>query len=176
MADLLLGCGSSRIRRVNIGNRNWSDLTTCDFNTDHRPDVVHDLRLTPYPWGDDAFDEVHCYETLEHLGAQGDAPAFFAQCSEIWRILRPGGLFCGTCPSWKSMWAWGDPSHSRVITSGTLIFLDQNVYAEQVGKTTISDFRNIYRADFERVHVQEDDKTLVFVLRAVKPSRWKAPA
>ena len=172
--ELLIGSGSSRDRRVAIDNRReWACLTTLDQNEDHHPDVVHDLEELPYPFPDDTFDEVHAYEILEHIGQQGDFRTFFAQFSEIWRILKPGGFLAATCPSYRSMWAWGDPSHRRVITSGSLVFLDQGEYVKQIGKTAMSDFRFCYRADFEVVSVQEDAQNLVFVIRAIKPSRLR---
>lgn len=171
--DLLLGCGSSREMRVAVnGRREWSDLVTLDNNPAHEPDVVHDLECFPYPFPDDTFDSIHAYEVLEHLGQQGDYRAFFEQFSELWRILKPGGFLVGTCPSWKSMWAWGDPSHRRVLTSGTLVFLDQEQYRLQVGRTPMSDFRHIYRADFLPCWAHEDDATFAFIIQAVKPSRW----
>lgn len=170
--DLLLGCGSNHERRVAVnGRRSWNELVTLDHNDDHSPDVVHDLEQVPYPFVSDLFDEVHAYEVLEHLGRQGDWRSFFAQFSELWRILKPGGFLVATCPSWRSPWAWGDPSHTRVITAGTLVFLSQAEYAKQVGRTPMSDFRFCYAADFQPVHVHEDDEQLVFVLQAVKPAR-----
>lgn len=172
--ELLLGCGSARDKRIALpGQQKWDHLVTCDFNSDHNPDVVHDLEALPWPWPDDTFQEIHAYELLEHIGTQGDWRTFFSQFSEIYRILKPGGVFCATCPSYKSMWAWGDPSHRRVIASGTLAFLDQEQYTLQVGKTVMSDFRFTYRADFKRILVKEDDDALVFAIQAVKPSRWR---
>lgn len=114
------------------------------------------------------FDEIHAYEVLEHIGAQGDYKTFFAQFTELYRVLKPGGLFYATCPSWCSPWAWGDPSHTRVITAGTLAFLSQAEYTRQVGITPMSDFRNVYLADFQTVFVHEDSDTLMFVLKAIK--------
>lgn len=144
---------------------------TLDHNADHQPDVVHDLEQLPYPFEDETFDEVHAYEVLEHLGRQGDWRTFFAQFAELYRILKPGGFLAATCPSYRSMWAWGDPSHTRVITSGTLAFLDQDEYARQVGRTPMSDFRFIWKGDLETLWVEEDHEALRFVLQAVKPSR-----
>lgn len=117
---------------------------------------------------DDWYDEIHAYEVLEHIGAQGDYRLFFAQFSEFWRILKPGGFFFATCPAWHSAWAWGDPSHTRVITAGTLAFLSQDQYTRQVGVTPMSDFRHIYTADFEPVVVNESGESLIFALRAKK--------
>src|SRR5262245_29516061 len=140
--ELLLGCGSDRRRRLVVdGREGWSRLVALDYNRDHRPDVVADLDKTPWPFADEAFDEIHAYEVLEHLGQQGDARSFFAHFGEVYRMLKPGGYLAATCPSWQSSWAWGDPSHRRVITGGSLVFLDQTEYQRQVGKTPMSDFR-----------------------------------
>jgi len=176
--ELLIGCGSTRERRLAVnGRREWTDLKTLDNNADHRPDYLHNLNHIPYPFESDTFEEVHGYEILEHLGRQGDYLSFFTQFSELWRILKPGGFLAATCPSYRSMWAWGDPSHTRVLTSGTLVFLDQEQYALQVGRTPMSDFRFCYKADFKAVWVKEDADTFCFVLQAVKPARLDmAPA
>jgi hypothetical protein len=162
--------------------RPWQALTTLDINPAHNPDILCDLRTVPFInacwndcdqpptlFADNYLDEIHAYEVLEHIGHQGYPETFFAQFTEFHRILRPNGLLCATCPSWLSMWAWGDPSHTRVITSGSLVFLSQRQYQKQVGKTAMSDFRDIYTADFEPLFIHEDNNTLAFVLRAIKP-------
>src|SRR5512143_115023 len=171
--ELLIGCGSARDKRVGLGESAqldpWQNLVTCDINADHDPDVVCDLEQFPWPWPDDAFDEVHAYEVLEHIsGQQGDAVAFFRTFSEVWRILKPGGVLCGTVPSPGTPWVWADPSHRRAIFPATLVFLSQAEYEAQVGKTPMSDFRYLYKADFVPVHLEVHDETFSFILRAVK--------
>ena len=155
--ELLLGCGSSRVKQLSYGGRaEWSALTTLDHNADHAPDVVHDLESFPLPFADDTFDECHAYCVLEHLGRQGDWRFFFAQWSDFWRVLKPGGVFCGIVPHPSSPWAWGDPSHTRVIPPQSIAFLDQAQYTEQVGRTAMSDFRVCYKADFTPKYVDVD--------------------
>lgn len=188
--SLLLGCGSSRMRHFRLPGDpqnplDWGgELVTLDNNRDHNPDVVYDLEdigfvkargmMPGMPFDDNDFDRIDAYEVLEHVGRQGDYHTLFRQFTEFWRILKPGGHFCATTPSYRSPWAWGDPSHTRVFTSGTLVFLNQEEYKRQVGKTAMSDFRHVYRADFDIVSVDETDDHLRFVLQAVKPSRWAA--
>lgn len=191
--ELLIGCGSRRIKDRRLptwkeiergqsmtGARlgtEFENLVTLDINPAHAPDIVFNLCLLGIDsmpcihdqrCPDNTYDEIHAYEVLEHIGRQGDAQTFFYQFTEFHRILKPGGLFYATCPAWFSQWAWGDPSHTRVITAGTLAFLSQKEYAKQVGKTPMSDFRDIYKADFDVVVADESTETLCFVLRAVK--------
>jgi hypothetical protein len=77
----------------------------------------------------------------------------------------------GTCPSRHSPWAWGDPSHKRLIQPENFVFLVQPEYARQVGKTPMSDFRYVYQADFDCLKMSDDNVVFSFILKAVKPSR-----
>lgn len=198
--NLLMGCGHKRDKRLEpllFGGtlstteaakqwrmpREWQgELDTLDYESPCNPSIVWDLNVTPWcrpgpltgkpvAIPDDYYAEVHAYEVLEHLGQQGDYRAFFETFSEVWRLLRPGGFLCATVPARRSMWAWGDPGHTRVIYPCHLIFLDQSSYTDQLGRTTMTDYRRTYRADFETVHSHDNGETHQFVLRAVKPSR-----
>jgi SAM-dependent methyltransferase len=151
----------------------WDHLVTLDINADHNPDVVHDLNVTPYPFAESIFDEIHAYEVMEHLGRQGEYSGFFDQWSEMWRILKPGGVFVGTSPALKSNWLWGDPGHTRVVSQECLVFLSQEQYQMQVGKTPMTDYRFCYKADFEPLHIKTEADTFVYVMQAIKPSRIK---
>jgi SAM-dependent methyltransferase len=166
--ELLLGAGRSR--RKLIGNP-WTELVTLDINPDHKPDVVWDLTKRPLPFAEGIFDEIHAYEVLEHLGQQGDWRAFFDEFSEWWRILKPGGLLCGTSPAPRSNWAWGDPGHTRIISPECFTYLSQVEYTNQVGVSPMTDYRFVYKADFNPEMMDMDDEAFVYVLRAIKPSR-----
>lgn len=167
--ELLLGCGKHRAKRISVdGHREWDGLTTLDMNLDHKPDVLWDLESLPYPFKDNEFDEIHAYEVLEHLGSQGDYRSFFAQFSELWRILKPGGMLMATVPAIHSPWLWGDPGHRRAITAGMLQFLSQKQYERQMGHTAMTDYRFCYKADFEVVDQERDGNSYAFVLKAIK--------
>ena len=176
MRELLIGCGSRRVKQVEVNGRvGWDDLTTLDADPSCGPDVRWDLTEFPFPFAGDSFDEIHAYDVLEHTGSQGDYRFFFAQFSDFWRLLKPNGLFCAIVPSLTSPWAWGDPSHTRCLPPTCLMYLDQAAYAENIGKSPMSDFRGIYRGDFTTEFTKLDELNFVFVLRAVKPSRWVSP-
>lgn len=169
--ELLIGCGNRREKVLfEPGREKFEGLVTLDHSPDCRPDVVWDLEKLPLPFEDNRFNEIHAVEVLEHVGAQGDYRFFFDQWTDFWRILKPDGMFFGTVPKPTSVWAWGDPSHKRVIPKESFIFLDQTQYA-QVGKTPMSDFRSIYKADFQIVHLHEGPELLEFALKAIKPAR-----
>ena len=168
MKELLLGCGSRTKKSLSVTKDNeFHNVTRLDNNKDHNPDVLWDLTKHPLPFIDNEFDEIHMYEVLEHLANQGDYKFFFSEFSEYWRILKPGGYFIASVPSMTSPWLWGEPSHRRVINSETLVFLNQDEY-KQVGKTAMSDFRSIYKADFKKVYQKESENTFYFILEARK--------
>lgn len=167
--ELLIGCGLNRDKKIGIeGYPNWQNLTTLDSNGQHNPDDIWDLEKLPLPYEDNTFDEIHAYDVLEHTGQQGDWKFFFNQFTDLWRISKPNGLIMIIVPSVKSVWAWGDPSHKRVLPSENFIFLSQKEYAEQVGKTPMSDFRFYYKADFEILSLHTDNDTTRIILKTIK--------
>jgi SAM-dependent methyltransferase len=180
----------------------WRDLVTLDVNVSCAPDIVLNLDTHPDIWqyirkignpkalyweplplapaeafrvASNYFDEVHAYEVLEHLGQQGDYAKFFENFSGIWRVLKPGGMLVATVPSRFSPWFWGDPGHRRAILPETLDFLNQPFYEAVVGKSPSSDYRDIYRADFDVTYRFDNRAHHTFILTAVKPSRLLQP-
>ena len=176
MSELLLGCGNRRAKQLSRddnpkdegGNPVWNGLVTLDHDPNCNPDFLHDLEKFPYPFEDNALDEIHAYHVLEHMGAQGDWRFFFDQFTELWRIAKPGALFFGVVPDLDSRWVWGDPSHTRVVSHESLIFLDQRNYAA-VGMSTMSDFRHYYKASWEIQNYKIEGDEFLFVMKAAKP-------
>lgn len=171
MRELVLGAGSRPqriLKQPGDDDEFGPDVVRLDINPDHKPDVVWNLNRRPLPFADNEFDRIHAYEILEHIGHQGDYIGFFEEFSEYWRILKPDGFLLGTVPAWNSKGALGDPSHVRVINDMTLAFLSQEEYQRQVGKTPMSDFRYIYKADFRCAHIEYKDFSMFFALQAVK--------
>jgi SAM-dependent methyltransferase len=170
--QLLLGCGRSRKKKLALtGREAWDGLVTVDINPDVGADVVHDLRDLPLPFADNSASEIHLYDVLEHTRQQGDWLGFFAEFTEFWRILRPGGHLFATTPMWNREWAWGDPGHSRVIQPETLTFLSQRLYAARLDgeiESNCTDYRHWWKGDFEAVHAHDHGTVFSFVLQAIK--------
>lgn len=171
--ELLAGCGHRREKIITTPDHpTWEDLTTLDINPDCKPDVVYNLAAySRMPFENNLFDELHFYEVLEHLHPQGAYGDFFNEFTEYWRILKPGGFLCASVPTYNGLWAWGDPGHRRVINEGTLVFLSQAAYAQHCGNGPMSDYRYLYKADFEKVWSETREESFFFVLRAIKPGR-----
>lgn len=163
--ELLIGAGSAREKRLRCpgGSDGWTHLVTLDHEASHHPDVVANLDQS-LPFAADTFDEIHGYHILEHLGRQGDAASWFRLWDELARISKVGAYFFGLVPSWKSIWAWGDPSHTRIVNEGTITFLDRACYG-QVGSTTMSDFRSSYKSDWRVVDYSYAGEEFQFVLQ-----------
>ena len=168
--ELLIGCGNDREKKVFFEAipKGWTELVTLDMDPVVKPDVVHDLNDLPLPFDDDMFDEIHAYEVLEHTGRQGDWRFFFNQFYEFWRILKPGGYLVGTVPAWDSVWAFGDPGHTRVIPPESLIYLSQREYEVQVGTNAMTDYRAYWEGDFDLIGKSETGDTFAFAIQAVK--------
>lgn len=142
--ELLVGAGAKREKHLcRPGHKEWDGLVTLDMNEAHAPDYVWDLNNRPLPFADDTFDEIHAYEVLEHLGQQGDWRGYFAEWSEWWRILKPGGQIFATSPMWNSMWAC----------------------------TAMTDYRFVYKADFNMTFLEQQGECFSYGMQAIKPSR-----
>ena len=172
MQELIIGCGKKRDKKILSSNDNYEyeNPTTLDINPDVKPDIIHDMEIIPLPFDDYEFEEIHAYSILEHIGQQGDYRFFFNQFTDFWRILKPDGKFYAIVPSYDSVWAWGDPSHKRMINPGTLVFLSQDEYKKQIdnGNTAMTDFRYIYKADFKVIYCEQVGGNLHFILKAIK--------
>ena len=170
---LLLGAGNKRHLTLSHKSTHGQpvDVHSLDIDPNCKPDTCWDLNQLPLPFGDEEFDELHAYEVLEHVGRQGDWLSFFREFSEYWRILKPDGFLYASVPRHDNIWAWSDPGHTRIISPGTLSFLSQKQYARDVGKTTMTDYRNWYKADFEVFYAANVEASFCFGIKAIKETK-----
>jgi len=86
--------------------------------------VQANLSLSPIPFESDTFDSISAFDFIEHVPRQvvidGDiALPFIRLMNEIWRVLKPGGLFYAVTPAYPSPAAFQDPTHVNIITIKT---------------------------------------------------------
>jgi SAM-dependent methyltransferase len=80
--------------------------------------------LENLPFGNATFDSVSCYDFLEHipriaLDAQGARFPFLIFMDEVYRVLKPGGVFYAITPYFPRHEAFVDPTHVNFITADT---------------------------------------------------------
>lgn len=157
---LLLGCGDVLTKRIKFpastdpeyphqgspeADFSKGEVTTVDMSPRINADIKADLNILPYDWAaDEAYDEIHAYEILEHTGSQGDAEFFFGQFNEFWRMLKPNGFMMISVPMWDVEIAFGVPDHKRVMPAGLFGFLTKEYY-ENVGKPGFGDYRHLLK-------------------------------
>jgi len=119
-----LGCGA---KPRNPYRRD--QLCGVDIAPGNGGDVVWrraNVALEPIPFEADHFDSVSAYDFLEHVPrvlplADGSALRFpFVELmNEVWRVLKPGGLFYASTPCVPHPTAFQDPTHVNFITDRT---------------------------------------------------------
>lgn len=114
--------------RLNLGcalnhEPGWTNL---DINPAVKPDVVADLEAPPLPLADESFDFILGSHVFEHVRN------FVPLVSDLWRILRPGGLLVSVTPYYMSEIAVAEPLHIRYFSEVTWPMMCRSAH-ESVG-------------------------------------------
>ena len=105
---------------VGCGKRKIPGSIGIDMNPEADADVIHDLNSFPYPFADNAFDEVNCDSILEHLDD------VFKVMEEIHRITTGGGIVRIKVPYYTSFDAFTDLTHKHFFTSRSFDYFRAN--------------------------------------------------
>lgn len=97
MVKLDLGCGANK----------KEGFLGVDISADCGADIVHDLRVYPWPFEDGSVEEIHCSHFLEHLTGTERIPFM----DEVWRVLAPEAKATFITPDADSHRAIQDPTH-----------------------------------------------------------------
>mgnify|MGYP001295474372 CR=1 FL=1 len=80
------------------------DAITLDVNSQHNPDIVHDLNTVPLPFDDNSFEKITCHHVLEHLQDLSGV------MDELYRICESDGIIYIEVPH-HSSWFANVPEH-----------------------------------------------------------------
>jgi len=117
--SLDIGCGLNirnpfnmdEIYGIDIRERAEENILTCD------------LAVEAIPFPDDYFDCVSAFDFIEHIPRILYIPhrrfPFIELMNEIYRVLKPEGIFLSVTPAFPQEAAWRDPTHVNVITEQT---------------------------------------------------------
>jgi hypothetical protein len=86
----------------------------CNVDKFGEPDLTWDLEILPWPWPDNAAEEVLLSHVLEHLGQTPGA--FLAIMQELYRVCQKDALVKVIVPHPRSDLFLADPTHVRAIT------------------------------------------------------------
>lgn len=133
-----LGCGKNKL----------AGFTGVDRIAFEGVDLVHDLRVLPWPFEDDSVEEVHSSHFVEHLEQQ-ERVYFF---NELYRVLKPGASARIITPHWSHERAYGDPTHKWPAIGSWFYFYLQKSWREINGPHADSANNEIgYSCDFDYV-------------------------
>ena len=141
--SLDLGCGQ------NPRNPFMADsLYGIDIREDLENNILKsDLSRETIPFETNMFDYCTAFDFIEHIPrliqVNGDNySAFIELINEIYRILKPGGLFLHVTPAYPSKEVFQDPTHVNFITEDTFpnYFCSPNNWASDLGYGFKGDF------------------------------------
>jgi SAM-dependent methyltransferase len=99
------------------------------------------------PFADSFFESVSAYDFLEHIprtmptaDSQGLIFPFVELMNEIWRVLRPDGMFHAQTPAYPRPEAFQDPTHCNIITDRT-----HRYFIEPGGGASVYGFTGCFR-------------------------------
>lgn len=96
---------SLKILDVGCGINKYPGAIGVDRNPASRADVICDLDRFPYPFRDNAFDELHAVHVIEHVSD------IVRSMEEFHRLVRPGGRIQIITPHYTDFSSFCDPTH-----------------------------------------------------------------
>ena len=135
---LNLGCGNYKMD----GFVNVDKFEYCE------PDEVVDLEVFPWPWADNAVDEVVMSHVLEHLGQETEV--YFGIIKELYRVCGDGAEVRIAVPHPRHDDFLNDPTHVRAVTVEALAMFSKKACDEFVAqKAANTPLAHILEVDFE---------------------------
>jgi SAM-dependent methyltransferase len=118
-----LGCGPDIRNYYNADEVFGVDIV--DFN--NKKIKVADLVIEPIPFEDNSFDYVTGFDFIEHIPRliyykDKRKQPFIDLMNEIYRVLKPNGIFRAETPAVPSYEAFADPTHINYIAEWTHLY------------------------------------------------------
>ena len=98
-----IGCGNELPKDTETEKWCGIDLSSNDDRC-----IIRDLGRG-IPFNDNTFDKVRCHNVLEHIKQED----YIFVWNEVYRVLKPGGIFEIEVPRWDKVSSVQDPTHVR---------------------------------------------------------------
>jgi SAM-dependent methyltransferase len=125
-----------RILDIGCGRKKLPEAVGLDRYPLPGVDVVADLN-GGLPFPEQTFDAVWANQVLEHV------PDLVELVYEVYRVLKPGGIFVAHVPYFRSKWAHIDPTHVRCFTINTMDYFVAGTYCHDHYRFRDGAFRRI---------------------------------
>ncbi len=144
-----LGAGRSPRNPLRMRNLIALDFHEQPVDSKFLTRVACDVVIESIPCGDSSVDAVSAFDFIEHIPriAYFDGKAtfpFIMLMNEIYRILRPGGLFVAATPAVPRSGAFVDPTHVNFITMETVSYFANECHAKTLGYGFDGDFELLW--------------------------------
>ncbi|MBV1776441.1 class I SAM-dependent methyltransferase [Burkholderiaceae bacterium DAT-1] len=130
-----LGCGPNPRNLFNA-----AEVYGIDIRESDNPNIkAADLAIEPIPFPDNHFEFVTAHDFIEHIPRVIYMPhrrfPFIELMNEVYRVLKPGGMFLSFTPAYPHGEAFRDPTHVNIITEQTFqaYFDDTNRWGTMYG-------------------------------------------
>lgn len=127
------------------GHRKIEGYCNVDIQARVNPDLLCDV-TEGLPFDDNSIEEIRAFDFLEHCPLGKTLPVV----EEIWRVLKPGGLFEHLTPSSDGRGAFQDPTHQSFWNINSWLYFTQDIYRDLYGikaKFGIESLRDILTGD-----------------------------
>jgi SAM-dependent methyltransferase len=120
-----LGCGPCPRNPYSAEEVYGVDISPSpELSKDHF--VRANLALETIPFPSNTFDSASAFDFIEHIPRQihslesnTSRLPFVELMNEIWRVLKPNGVFYALTPAYPNTSAFQDPTHVNIITEST---------------------------------------------------------
>ncbi len=120
---------TDKILNLGCGERKLKNAVNLDFNRFSKPDVIHNLEKFPYPFRDNQFSQVFCFDVLEHLSDLMEV------MQELHRISANGAIITIELPHFSHPNAYADPTHKHWFSFFSFdYFTGENQWSYYVGE------------------------------------------
>jgi SAM-dependent methyltransferase len=109
-----------RILDVGCGSNKYPGALGIDINRATAADVICDLDRFPYPFADQAFDQLRVIHVIEHL------TDVIRAMEEFHRLTRPGGRVRVATPHYTDFSSFCDPTHKHHLNSFSFRYFGAN--------------------------------------------------
>lgn len=124
-------------------------------------DVVHDMNIVPWPFGENSFEEIIFDDVLEH------SKNFLGILSEVYRVSDSNAIIKISLPHFSSDNMYSDPTHTIFFSSRSFNYFDKSLNYKHSFYLQDVNFKIIKKYISFRQYFTHDDKRPFF-----NPFKW----